>query len=91
MARGLDDVELDQQLPQLRTYFNHVDKIVGVKKDCAFNTVVTSAKFDTDAGTWLVQTGDGRTTKAKSLVLGTRFVSPFLLSSPSCWQWMKTA
>lgn len=59
----------------LRAYFAHVDKIVGIKKDCAFNTVVTSAKFDTDGGKWHVQTADGRTTKAKYLVLGTGFVS----------------
>ena len=58
----------------LRDYFDHVDKVIGVKKDCAFNTVVVGAQFDTDAGRWNVNTADGRVTRAKYLVLGTGFV-----------------
>lgn len=64
----------------LRDYFDHVDKVVGVKKDCAFNTVVVGAHFDTDEGRWSIETADGRTTKAKYLVLGTGFVSLLHLS-----------
>lgn len=59
----------------LREYFAHVDKVVGIKKDCAFHTVVVGAHFDTEAGKWIVRTEDGRVTKAKYLVLGTGFVS----------------
>lgn len=59
----------------LRDYFDHVDKVIGVKKDCAFNTVVIGAQFDTKEGKWNVKSADGRTTKAKYLVLGTGFVS----------------
>ena len=59
----------------LRDYFDHVDKVIGVKKDCAFNTVVIAGQFDTNEGKWRVKTADGRTTKAKYLVLGTGFVS----------------
>lgn len=59
----------------LRAYFDHVDKVIGVKKDCAFNTVVVGAQFETNEGKWSVKTADGRTTKAKYLVLGTGFVS----------------
>ncbi|KAH7120249.1 hypothetical protein B0J13DRAFT_457131 [Dactylonectria estremocensis] len=59
----------------LRDYFDHVDKVVGIKKDCAFNTVVVGAEFDTAAGKWNVLTADGRTTKAKYLVLGTGFAA----------------
>ena len=59
----------------LRDYFDHVDKIIGVKKDCSFNTVVVEAHFDTKEGKWNIKTADGRTTKAKYLVLGTGFVS----------------
>lgn len=58
----------------LRDYFDHVDRVVGIKKDCAFNTVVVGAQFDTNEGKWNVNTADGRTTKAKYLVLGTGFV-----------------
>ncbi|KAJ4253395.1 hypothetical protein NW762_010552 [Fusarium torreyae] len=59
----------------LRDYFDHVDKVIGVKKDCAFNTVVVGAKFDTDSGRWHIQTQDGRLAKAKYLVLGTGFAA----------------
>ncbi|KAI0977108.1 hypothetical protein F4678DRAFT_411862 [Xylaria arbuscula] len=58
---------------ELRAYFDHVDKVIGVKKDCAFNTVVIGARFHTDLGRWIVKTSDGRTAKAKYLVLGTGF------------------
>ncbi|KAI9368719.1 hypothetical protein BJX61DRAFT_550200 [Aspergillus egyptiacus] len=59
----------------LRAYFDHVDKVIGVKKDCAFNTVVVGGQFDTNEGKWHVKTADGRTTKAKYLVLGTGFAA----------------
>ncbi|KAM0452520.1 hypothetical protein ACHAPV_009416 [Trichoderma viride] len=58
---------------ELRAYFDHVDKVIGVKKDCAFNTVVVGAHFDSVAGKWIIRTEDGRTTKAKYLILGTGF------------------
>ncbi|KUI72825.1 Baeyer-Villiger monooxygenase [Cytospora mali] len=60
---------------ELRLYFDHVDKIIGVKKDCSFNTVVTGAYFDTALGKWIVTTADGRTSKAKFLVLGSGFAA----------------
>ncbi|KAJ5804107.1 uncharacterized protein N7518_000410 [Penicillium psychrosexuale] len=59
----------------LRDYFDHVDKVVGIKKDCSFNTVVIGAQFDTKEGKWNIKTADGRTTKAKYLVLGTGFAA----------------
>src|SRR6478735_12140957 len=59
----------------LRAYFDHVDKVIGVKKDIAFNTVVVGGKFDTESGRWHIRTADGRVAKAKYLVLGTGFVS----------------
>lgn len=59
----------------LRAYFDHVDKVIGIKKDCSFNTVVVGATFDTAEGKWNVRTEDGRTAKARFLILGTGFVS----------------
>ncbi|KAL1896307.1 hypothetical protein Sste5346_004690 [Sporothrix stenoceras] len=59
----------------LRNYFDHVDKVLGIKKDCAFNTVVVGGHFDTNEGRWHIKTEDGRTTKAKYLVLGTGFAA----------------
>ncbi|KAI1492586.1 hypothetical protein F5X96DRAFT_364086 [Biscogniauxia mediterranea] len=60
---------------ELRAYFDHVDKVVDIKKDCAFNTVVVGAHFDTKEGLWVIKTEDGRTTKAKFLILGTGFAA----------------
>ncbi|KAI6362902.1 hypothetical protein MCOR25_006051 [Pyricularia grisea] len=59
----------------LRAYFDHVDKVLSIKKDCAFNTVVVGGKFDTQQGKWTIQTEDGRISKAKTLVLGTGFAA----------------
>lgn len=59
----------------LRDYFEHVDKVVGIKKDTAFNTVVVGGDFDTKSGRWIVKTEDGRTAKAKYLILGTGFAA----------------
>jgi cation diffusion facilitator CzcD-associated flavoprotein CzcO len=59
---------------ELREYFDHVDRVIGVKKDCAFNSVVVGAEFDTGSGKWSVRTADGRVSKCRFLVLGTGFV-----------------
>ncbi|KAL2836809.1 hypothetical protein BJX68DRAFT_273365 [Aspergillus pseudodeflectus] len=58
---------------ELREYFDHVDRVIGVKQHCAFGTVVVGARFDTELGAWRVQTEDGRVATAKYLVLGTGF------------------
>ncbi|PHH67373.1 hypothetical protein CDD81_141 [Ophiocordyceps australis] len=60
---------------ELRAYFDHVDKAVGIKKDCAFNTVVVGADFDTNQGKWNVRTKDGRTATTKFLILATGMAS----------------
>ncbi|KAH9997688.1 FAD/NAD(P)-binding domain-containing protein [Xylariaceae sp. FL0662B] len=59
----------------LREYFDHVDKVIGIKKDCAFNTVVVGGTFDTKSGRWIVKTEDGRTARPKYLILGTGFAA----------------
>ncbi|KAJ4263259.1 hypothetical protein NW764_016154 [Fusarium oxysporum] len=60
---------------ELRDYFDHCDKVLQIKKDCAFNTVVVGAKFDTESGRWHVRTEDGRVAKPKYLILGTGFAA----------------
>jgi cation diffusion facilitator CzcD-associated flavoprotein CzcO len=52
-----------------------VDKVLNLSKDCAFETVVTSAEFDKDAGNWTIKTADGRTAKAKYLVVAAGFAA----------------
>ncbi|OAA63295.1 steroid monooxygenase [Niveomyces insectorum RCEF 264] len=60
---------------EIRRYFDHVDKVLEVRKDVAFHTVVVGGQFDTSEGRWHIQTADGRTTKAKYLIAGTGFAS----------------
>lgn len=53
---------------QLRDYFSHVEKVLGVKKDCAFNSRVVGAQFNKDTKRWDISTEDGRTAHAKILI-----------------------
>lgn len=60
---------------ELRDYFDHVDKILEVKKDCAFESVVVDAQFSEAEGKWTIKTADGRTAKAKYLVVAAGFAA----------------
>lgn len=66
---------------ELRAYFDHVDQVLDIKKDCAFETVVVGAQFDTEEGKWSVQTADGRTAKSRYFVVAAGFVSSSIHSS----------
>ncbi|KAJ2904426.1 HK97 family phage prohead protease [Zalerion maritima] len=59
----------------LRDYFDHVDKVMHIKKDCAFNTVVVGAQFDVDEGVWNVQIADGRKATSKYLIVCAGFAA----------------
>lgn len=57
---------------ELRRYFQHVDKTLGLSKDAYFNTIVTEARYDTAAGEWHLKTDDPkRVATCKYLVLAT--------------------
>ncbi|TKA75117.1 hypothetical protein B0A55_05024 [Friedmanniomyces simplex] len=60
---------------ELRDYFDHCDKVLDIKSQTAFESVVTEARFNTDEGRWYVKTADGRTAKAKYLVLAAGFAA----------------
>ncbi|KAF2213457.1 hypothetical protein CERZMDRAFT_58188 [Cercospora zeae-maydis SCOH1-5] len=60
---------------ELQGYFDHMDKVLGLSKDCAFETVVVSAEFDQNEGKWVVKTQDGRTTKARFLIVAAGFAA----------------
>ncbi|KAL1301880.1 hypothetical protein AAFC00_006061 [Neodothiora populina] len=60
---------------ELRKYFEHVEKILDVKKDTAFDTRVVGAQFDNDTGRWVVKTEDGRTAYAKYLINAVGFAA----------------
>jgi cation diffusion facilitator CzcD-associated flavoprotein CzcO len=59
----------------LREYFDHVSKVLDIKKDCAFGSVVVDAQFNTDEGRWHVKTEDGRLAKAKYFVVAAGFAA----------------
>lgn len=60
---------------ELRAYFDHVDKVLDIKKDCAFDSVVVDAQFNEHEGRWTVKTADGRTAKSKFLVVAAGFAA----------------
>lgn len=60
---------------ELRAYFDHVDKVLDIKKDCAFESVVVDARFDTEEGRWYVKTEDGRTARAKYFIVAAGFAA----------------
>ena len=60
---------------ELRAYFKHVDKVLGIKEDVAFDSCVVGANFDQSAGKWIVKTEDGRTARSRFLILATGFAA----------------
>jgi cation diffusion facilitator CzcD-associated flavoprotein CzcO len=60
---------------ELQAYFDYVDKVCDLSKDTAFETVVTSAEFDPEAGKWTVKTADGRTAKTRFLIIAAGFAA----------------
>jgi cation diffusion facilitator CzcD-associated flavoprotein CzcO len=66
---------LTPQSNRLRAYFDHVDKVLDIKKDCAFESVVVDAQFNEAAGKWTVKTADGRTAKSKYLIVAAGFAA----------------
>ncbi|KAF2268110.1 cyclopentanone 1,2-monooxygenase [Lojkania enalia] len=60
---------------ELRKYFDHVDKVLDVRKDVAFQTRVVGAQFDKPSAKWVIKTEDGRTAKAKYFLLATGFAA----------------
>jgi cation diffusion facilitator CzcD-associated flavoprotein CzcO len=60
---------------ELRRYFDHVDKILDVKKDIRFNTTVTEAEFDESHNQWTVRTDTGSVIGARFFVVCSGFAS----------------
>ena len=60
---------------EIQAYFDHADKVLNLSKDSAFETVVTAAEFDESEGKWTVKTHDGRTAKAKYLIVAAGFAA----------------
>lgn len=60
---------------ELQAYFQHVDKVLSVGKDCIFNTRVNAAQFDTTTARWTIKTEDGKTIVAKYFLPAVGFAS----------------
>lgn len=73
--RDFDYTELYPGWQELRRYFEHVDGKLDLSRDISFDTRVDSALFDADNDTWTVQATDGRTVRARYVVLCTGFGS----------------
>lgn len=63
------------QQKELKSYFDHVDSALDIRKDCFFHSEVSAARFDTELGKWMVQTRDGKNALAKYLLVAVGFAS----------------
>ncbi|MGY4647820.1 flavin-containing monooxygenase [Mycobacterium sp. URHB0021] len=60
--------ELFPSQPEILSYLGHVADRFDLRRDINFNTSVTSLDWDDDTATWRVQTGDGRTCRARFVI-----------------------
>ncbi|KAL2012971.1 hypothetical protein VTN00DRAFT_496 [Thermoascus crustaceus] len=60
---------------ELRKYFDHVDKVLDIRKDVEFKTKVVGAQFKLDENKWHVETEDGRTTKCRFFLVCSGFAA----------------
>lgn len=54
---------------ELRKYFAHADKVLGLSKDTHFNSRVVDASWDEETAEWTVKTEQGLVAKARFLLL----------------------
>lgn len=56
---------------ELRRYFEHVDRVLGLSKDSLFHTVVSECRYDSSTQQWMVLSADGRRASCKYLIAAT--------------------
>ncbi len=56
---------------ELRRYFEHIDKTLGLRKDIEFNARVVDASYDSEKARWTVKTSSGSCAVSKYLILAT--------------------
>ena len=61
--------------PEILKYANHVADRFNLRSDIQLNTRVDAAEFDESASTWQVTTSEGKTVRAKYVVLATGCLS----------------
>lgn len=67
---------------ELRKYFAHIDKTLGLKKDVEFNARVIDASYDSVKARWTIKTNVGHTATCKYVIMATgllhrRFIPDF--------------
>ncbi len=60
---------------ELRRYFHHVDRTLGLSRDIRFDARVTRARFDADTDQWQVECADGHRVRARFLIACTGFAA----------------
>jgi cation diffusion facilitator CzcD-associated flavoprotein CzcO len=60
---------------ELQAYFQHVDLVLSIKKDCIFNSRVNAASFDPANAKWTIRTQDGKTVLAKYFIPAVGFAA----------------
>jgi cation diffusion facilitator CzcD-associated flavoprotein CzcO len=60
---------------ELQRYFDHVEKVLNVKKDVFFGSTVVGAEFDPSSKRWHVRMHNGRSATAKYLLIATGFAA----------------
>ena len=60
--------ELYPAQKEMQAYFDYVDKVMSIRKDCIFNVRVKKAHFDSLKVRWTVETEDGLTATAKYFI-----------------------
>ncbi|GKZ27785.1 hypothetical protein AbraIFM66951_005248 [Aspergillus brasiliensis] len=60
---------------EIKAYFDHVDRVWEISKDCFLNSRVNEAIFDESLGRWTVRTADGKVATAKYLLVAVGFAS----------------
>ncbi|CAG7938922.1 unnamed protein product [Penicillium olsonii] len=60
---------------EFEAYFDHVDKVLSIRKDCIFNTRVVSASFDSESAKWSIETNGGRKVVAQYFVPAVGFAA----------------
>lgn len=56
---------------ELRRYFQHVDRVLDLRKDAIFNTIVNEVKYDESARTWTIKTENGIQATCRYLIAAT--------------------
>jgi len=60
---------------ELRRYFHHVDRKLGLTRDIRFDARVTAAHFDRDADSWQIECADGHRVRARFFLPCTGFAA----------------